>query len=232
MFRLLLTLGIGLPILGGVFAWHGFKERDIAQASSDTPDTLPLSQLIARGPDGNANVVVTDYVALRPHVVHRGKRGRWSGAWVAVVPKDDAPPGGGSPRAVQAFVFSGARDPDAVYQRLSSPQLTGMVSNRILTPNDSETDELRGLFPRTDFSTCVYIHEGREPASEEKSALMIFGGLGAAALGFGSLVLALVVWSQRGRPRTPAARRGGAEGPAPRRRGRRRAPAEAACGRG
>ena len=45
MFRLLLTLGIGLPILGGVFAWHGFKERDIAQASSETPDTLPLNQL-------------------------------------------------------------------------------------------------------------------------------------------------------------------------------------------
>jgi hypothetical protein len=194
MRRLLLTLGIGLPVLGGLFAWYGFKERDIAQASSATPDTLTLSQLIARGPEGNANVVVTDYVALRPHVVHRGKRGRWSGAWVAVVPKDDAPQGGGPPKAVQAFVFSGARDPDDVYGRLSNPQLPGMVSNRLLTPNSSEKDELGELFPQSDFSTCVFIHEGREPASEEKSALMIFGGLGAIAVGLGSLVLALFVW--------------------------------------
>jgi hypothetical protein len=193
MFRLLLALGIGLPIFGGMFAWYGFKERDIAEGSSATPDTLTLSQLIARGPDGNANVVVTDFVALRPHVVHRGKRGRWSGAWVAVAPKDDVPPGG-APKAVKAFVFSGARDPDEVYRRLSNAQLGGMVSNKIMTPNDSEQGELRGLFPQTDFSNCVYIHEGREPASEEKSALMIFGGLGAAAIGLGALVLALIVW--------------------------------------
>jgi hypothetical protein len=194
MLRLLLTLGIGLPVLGGLFAWYGFKERDIAQASSATPDTLTLSQLIARGPDGNANVVVTDYVALRPHVMHRGKRGRWSGAWVAVVPKDDAPAGGGPPKAVRAFVFSGARDPDAVYQRLSNPQLPRMVSNRIMTPNDSEKDELQGLFPQADFSTCVYFHEGREPASEERSALMIYGGIAAGVIGLGLLGLALVLW--------------------------------------
>jgi hypothetical protein len=103
-----------------------------------------------------------------------------------------------------------------------------MVSNRLLTPNSSEKDELGELFPQTDFSTCVFVHEGREPASEEKSALMIIGGLGAVAVGLGSLVLALFVWrrgaseeARRKKRRTTGPLRGDEdddEEPRPRRR--------------
>jgi hypothetical protein len=170
MLRFLLAIGIGLPIFGGLTAWYGFKERDIAQASSQTPETISLSKLIARGPEGNANIILTDYTAIRPHVVQRGRRGRYSGTWVPIVPKDAAGPGGegATPKTVKAFVFSDkGRDPDAVYQRLSNPQLAGMVTNKIMTPNSGAEDELKELYPQTDFSTCIYIHEGREPASEE-----------------------------------------------------------------
>ena len=196
MLRVLLTLGIGLPILGFLFARGGFKEQDIARASSQAPETISLDRLIARGPEGNANIVLTDYVPLNFHVVKRGKRGRWDGAWVPVVPRDAG--GGESPRAVKAVVYSDkGRSPEEIFQRLSDPRLPGMVSNRILTPDDDVKDKLRQQYPQTDFSTCVYIHEGREPASETKSALMIYGGIGAVVLGLGALGLAGLVWQRQ-----------------------------------
>jgi hypothetical protein len=197
MVRFLLALGIGLPILGGLFTWYGFKERGIAQESSQTPETIPLSKLIARGPEGNANIILTDYAAIRPYVIQRGRRGRYSGTWVPVVPKDAAQPDapGGAPKAVKAFVYSTkGSDPEEVYRRLSNPHLPGMVSNKIMTPNSAAEDELQELFPQTDFSTCIYIHEGREVSSEEKSMLMIFGGIVAVLIGIACLGLCLLLW--------------------------------------
>jgi hypothetical protein len=197
MLRFLLAIGIGLPIFGGLAAWYGFKEKDIAQASSQTPETISLSKLIARGPEGNANIILTDYTAIRPHVVQRGRRGRYSGSWVPIVPKDAAGPGGegATPKGVKAFVFSDkGRDPEAVYQRLSNPQLAGMVTNKIMTPNSGAEDELKELYPQTDFATCIFIHEGREPASEEKSAFMIYGGFLMILIGIGALGLCLFLW--------------------------------------
>jgi hypothetical protein len=195
MLRVLLTLGIGLPVLGFLFARAGFKEQDIAQASSQAPETISLSELTARGPDGNANIVLTDYVPLKYHVVKRGKRGRWDGAWVPVVPKDAPAADGASPRAVKAVVYSDkGSNPEEIFQRLSNPRLPGMVSNRILIPDDGVKEQLQQQYPQTDFSTCVYIHEGREPASEQTSMLLICGGIAAVLIGIGSLGRALLVW--------------------------------------
>lgn len=197
LLRVLLTIGIGGPVFGGLFAWYGLKERDVAQASSQAPETMSLSQLIARGPDGNANVIVTDFVMIRDHSVERGRRGRWSGAWVPIVPKD-AGPAGGSPRALKALVFcDGSSSPDGVYQRVSTPQLAGLVINRIKTPKDSVKDHFQEAYPQTDFSTCIFIQEGREPTSATTAALMIFGGLAAVVIGLACLGLALVVWRKK-----------------------------------
>lgn len=197
MLRVLLTIGIGGPVFGGLFAWYGLQEREVAQASSQAPETIPLSKLIARGPDGNANIVLTDFVMIRDHAVERGRRGRWSGAWVPIVPRDDGPPGG-SPRAIKAFVYSSkASNPDEVYQRVSTPQLAGLVINKIKTPKSGVKDHFEEQYPQTDFSNCIYIHEGREPTSETTAALMIFGGFAAVAIGIACLGLALVVWRKK-----------------------------------
>ncbi|MBO0697105.1 MAG: hypothetical protein J2P46_01805 [Zavarzinella sp.] len=197
MLRALLTFGIGGVILGALFAYHGFKERDVAAGSTQAPETISLGNLIARGPDGNANIVLTDYVAIQPPVVQRGRRNRYSGTWVAVVPKDASAPDGGA-AVPKAFVYSTkARSPEEAYQRLSNPQLPGLVTNKIMTPNGDATDELQEKFPRADFATCIFIHEGREPSSEAMSALLIYGGIGAVVVGLGLLGLALVVWRKR-----------------------------------
>ena len=198
MFRVLLTLGIGLPVFGGLFAWYGFKERAIARESSQTPETIPLSKLIARGPNGNANVIVTDFVMLRDHAVERGKRNRWSGAWVPIVPTDAGPPGGGSPRAVKALVYcTKGSSPEEVYQRVSTPQLAGLVINKVKTPKSNVEEHFRAAYPGTDFATCIYIQEGREPASETLASLLIFGGIAAVVIGLGLLGLLAFLWLKK-----------------------------------
>jgi|GEM_PF-4881103 len=197
MVRFLLALGIGLPIFGSVFVWKGLQERDVARDWSATPETMPVSKLIARGPEGNANVILTDYVAIKPYVIQRGRRNSYSGTWVPIVPKDATQPNGpgGPPKAVKVFVYSTkVRDPDEVYQRLSSPQLPVMVSNKMVTPNSGAMDELEENFPQTDFSTCIFVYEGREPASETTSMLVIGGGIAAVLIGIACLGLCLLLW--------------------------------------
>src|SRR4051812_36084178 len=196
MVRLLLALGIGLPLFGSIFVWKGLEQREVARASSQSPETISLSNLIARGPEGNANIILTDFVAIKPHVVQRGKRGVYSGTWIPIVPKDAAPPDGGVPTTgVKAFVYSDkVRNPEGAYQRLSNPQLPGLVTNKIMTPNSDAMDELKQKYPQTDFSSCLFVHEGREPISEETAALVIYGGIAAVVVGFISLGLALFVW--------------------------------------
>ena len=196
MLRVLLTIGIGGPVLGALFAWYGFKERAVAQESSPTPETMTLSQLIARGPNGNANVVVTDFVMVPDHAVERGRRSRVTGTWVPIVPRD-AGLAGGSPRALKALVYcDGSGGPEDAYARASGPRLAGLVINKIKTPKDSVEEHFQKSYPQTDFSTCIYIQEGREPTSETTATLMIFGGIGAAVIGLGALVLALFVWQK------------------------------------
>ena len=192
MLRVLLTIGIGGPVLGGLFAWYGFKERAVASESSPTPETMTLNQLIARGPEGNANVVVTDFTLIRDHAVERGRRNRWSGAWVPIVPKDAAP---GTVPKVFVYTTEG-RSPEEVYQQVSGPQLAGLVINKIKTPKGSVEDHFEERYPQVDFDTAIYIEEGRTPSSETTAMLMILGGIAAAVIGVGSLVLALIVWQK------------------------------------
>jgi len=197
MVRFLLALGIGLPIFSSIFVWKGFQERDVARDWSSTPETIPLSKLIARGPEGNSHLVLTDYVPIKPYVIQRGRRNSYSGTWVPIVPKDAAQPNGpgAPPNDVKVFVYSTkVRDPDEVYRRLSNPQLPVMVSNKIVTPNTGAMEDLEENFPQTDFSTCIFVYEGREPASESTSTLMIVGGIVAALIGLVCLGLAIWLW--------------------------------------
>jgi hypothetical protein len=199
MLRALLVFGIGGVVFGAMSAYFGFKERDIAASSSQTPETISLKNLIARGPEGNANIILTDF-ALCDNFVVETKRGSWKGVWVPVVSKDAAGPDGrgGSPTAFKAVIFSTkVRNEGQVYERLSQPQLPGLVTNKIMSLDGDQKKLLKESYPQTDFSTCLIIHEGREPASETKSGLMIYGGIGAVVVGLGLLGLALVVWRKR-----------------------------------
>src|SRR5262245_25502328 len=195
MLRVLLAIGIGGPIFGGLFVWQGLKEQAVAKESSATPEKMTLSQLIARGANGNANVQVTDFVLVPDHAIERGRKGRVSGTWIPIVPRE-AGPAAGVPRGLKVLVYSsGSSSPEGIYERAAGPHLTGLVINKIKTPNSSVEDHFKASFPQTDFSTCIYIEEGREP-SAGLASLMTYGGIAFIVIGLGSLVLALFVWQK------------------------------------
>src|SRR5262249_36052082 len=91
----------------------------------------------------------------------------------------------------------GRDSPEGAYERASGPQLAGLVINKIKTPSSSVEGHFRESYPQTDFATCIYLQEGREPASEALAALMIYGGIAAVVLGLGALGLTLFVWRKK-----------------------------------
>jgi hypothetical protein len=196
MLRFVIVAGLVLTSVGVMSVVVGRKEKGLAAESSATPETITLKNLIARGADGNPNIVLTDFVPCDNYVVEEERR-RWKGAWVPVVPKDQATADGrgGSPTAFKAVVFSNkSRNENDVRQRLLQAQLPGLVTNKIMSLDGKQKRLLQESYPQTDFSTCLIIHEGREPASDEKVAIMTYGGIGAAVVGLGLLGLALLLW--------------------------------------
>jgi hypothetical protein len=186
----------GFILVGGGIALvvMGFQEKGLAKASSDAPETMSLEKLIARGPSGNPNVILTDFTTC-DNFIYEKKKGRWTGAWVPVVPRAGGGPKGGSPAAFKAIVYSSqARSEDELYRRCDQAQLRGMVINTIRSLDSTEKRLLSESYPQTDFSTCIIFQEGREPASDEKVAFFIFGGGTGALIGLGLLVLALFLW--------------------------------------
>ncbi|HEX3146666.1 MAG TPA: hypothetical protein VHR66_01105 [Gemmataceae bacterium] len=209
MLRIITFVGIFGVFMGGMMVWFGFKEKDIASASTQAPETITLKNLLARGIDGNANIVLTEFVPC-DNYVYESKGSVWKSAFVPVVPKDQADPGGhgGSPSAVKAIIFSTkARNENDLYSRVSQQQLAGLIVNKIRPLESKEKKLLLDSYPQSDFSTCVIIQEGREPASEEKTALMIYGGIAGIVIGLGAFGLALFVWRRQAAEQVRRAKR-------------------------
>ncbi|MBV9123450.1 MAG: hypothetical protein JO112_08845, partial [Planctomycetes bacterium] len=80
-----------LVVFGVMSVVGGFKERGVAEASSKEPEEISLKDLIARGPEGNPNIILKDFV-LRKNYVYQTRNGSWDGAWVPVAPRSAAGP--------------------------------------------------------------------------------------------------------------------------------------------
>ena len=92
------------------------------------PEEISLANLIARGPDGNTNIIVKDFVvcenfAYKPNTTG----GRWTKVWVPIVPSSAVPPGqmnGGKPTKLQALIFSiNIGNQGELQQKCSGPKL-------------------------------------------------------------------------------------------------------------
>src|SRR5262245_35967076 len=96
-----LVIGAFLVIMGALFSFYGFKERGLAAASTKEPEEISLKNLIARGPDGNPNILLKDHVLCDNLVIQeRAGSGVWTSVWVPIVPREDVAPGqvnGGRP---------------------------------------------------------------------------------------------------------------------------------------
>src|SRR5439155_21347296 len=114
------SAGATCAIAGGVMIFLGLREHSLAVVASKEPEQITLKNLIARGPDSNPNIILTDF-ALCDNFVYETKNGRWNKAWVPIISREELPPGqasGGKPEAVQAIMVTmKARDQAELYNR-------------------------------------------------------------------------------------------------------------------
>jgi hypothetical protein len=183
-------IGIMLLIFGGILFGVGWQERGMAANASAQPEEISLKNLIARGPDGNPNIILTDYV-LCENLVYESKNGRWTKVWIPAIPTTDLPPNAtkvGRPGNIRALVFSiNAGNEAEVEQRCQQPKLRALVTNKIVSLGGQEKKLLEQNYPGTDFARCLIIQEGREPAGSTKLLLMLGGGSVLVLAGLGVL---------------------------------------------
>jgi len=184
MWKLIFLVG------GGVLCYLGYQEWSLAATANATPEEITLKKLIERGPDGNPNVIITDFV-LGNNFVTSSRRGRWTKVWVPVVPREDIEElkgEGVKVESIRAILCSTkVRTAEEIQTRLNQPKVPGMVINKIASLGSKEKELLKTSYTNVDFDRCLIIEEGREPADVMKLSLY-FGG-GAACILVGAFLL-------------------------------------------
>jgi len=91
--ELMIRIGIGLLIVGAILAAVGFQEWSVARTATKQPEEISLKDLIARGAEGNPNIILKDY-ELCDNFVYETKGGTsWTHVWVPIVPRGTHPAG-------------------------------------------------------------------------------------------------------------------------------------------
>jgi hypothetical protein len=197
---MLLRISIVLIVLGCALGFYTYQEGGLAVNASTQAETIALKDLIARGPNGNPHIVLTNF-ELDENIVCSTKDNSttWEEVWVPLHPEDDdgqAP--GKAPKAVavQALLFSKhCRNADELRARCGNvEELHGMVINKIKGLGSEEQKQLASHYPGTDFGRCLIFEEGRSPA-----AWGVLLGLwaGSAALVVLGLLLLVVQFVRR-----------------------------------
>jgi hypothetical protein len=202
-------IGIGMAVIGvGLIVW-GVVEWRLGRGASAAPERITLKQLIARGPEGNPNIILTDFVLCDNFVVVE-KNGRWNSVYVPVMPADEANKGGGPlrPTKVKAVLFSLNVSSDADIARvLDKRELPALVTNRIRSLGSEEKNVLQQNYGGIDANTCLIIQEGRKPFSGTLLAIMFGGGAVLLLGGIGMIVGGVVRGRREGAGRPTRKRR-------------------------
>ena len=196
-----LRLAIGLAVVGVIVLSLGIKEKSLSDASSAEPEQISLAKLIERGPEGNANIILTDY-KLSSKFIGQKKTiggqpvGDWTKVWVPIVRPSLLGLGAAAQEAtgneIHAIIYSThVSNEGELIAKLGRPPLHGMVTNRIKSLSSKEKDLLRERYPGIDCDRCLIIDEGRTPTSSELITLYLGGGglLLLAGIGLGGMRL-------------------------------------------
>jgi hypothetical protein len=196
----MIRIGIILLVICGVLGYMGFQERGLTRQSSAAPEEITLKSLIARGPKGNPNIILTEYISC-PNIVYESRSGKvtdhWTKVWVPVLPRDEgAALVENAPNMIfdfHAIVFSTHAGNEAeLAQRIGVPKLRAMVTNEIRSLGKDEQRLLKQQYPNTDLSKCLIIEEGREPSGSGKLAAMFIGSGLAGLAGAVLIVLGII----------------------------------------
>jgi hypothetical protein len=182
-----------LVLVGAAFLGYlTYTEGTLAFQSSAQPEQISLQDLIARGPEGNGHVLLTQFVLCADMVQQtEGKKSEWTGVWIPIIPIEEADPRAAdppTPRNIKALIFStNIRNEAGIRNRLAKPQVQALVTNRISSLADDTRKLLRQRYPQTDFDRCLIIQEGRQPFS--RGIVFFLGGGTFVALCLGIYLL-------------------------------------------
>jgi hypothetical protein len=194
-------LGIICLVVGLGLGYATYAEYRLGAYATREPEEIRLQDLIARGPEGNPHVLLTDYELCDNFVYETHGGTHWSGVWVPIVPRGGAGQGL-RPQRVQAILFSGhVSDEPQLQQRCAVPRLQGLVTNRIMSLGSEERRLLAESYPGTDFSRCIIFQEGRRPSS--LTTVFLLGGGSALGMAAGAGLIAGGVFAN-GWPGRPA----------------------------
>ena len=201
---LILVLGVG----GVVWGW---RERQLASASSGEAHRMTCKQLGESGPGDNAHVILTDFALTHEWVYQEGRSGGWRKVWIPAVPFDSpyveqVRAAGGNvtkiavPRPVRVVVLAkDVKDEKALDALADRDEIDGMVINLIDRLGGEEKKLLEKSYG--DVSGAQIFEVGRTAWSTGIALLaMVAGGLVALA--------ALVLFFRRS-PAQPQSRRAG-----------------------
>jgi hypothetical protein len=192
-------LPIGLVVVAVILLGLGIKEKSLSDASSAEPEQISLAKLIERGPEGNANIILTDY-KLCPNIVFAKKKvggqmvGDWTKVWIPIVRPSllgfGAPAQAAAGNEIHALIYSThVANEGELVTKLAKQQLRGMVINRIQSLGSEEREHLQHEYPGINCDRCLIIDEGRTPTSSELITLFLGGGglLLLAGIGLGGV---------------------------------------------
>jgi hypothetical protein len=196
-----LRLPIVLAVIGGMVFFLGISEKKLADASSQQPEQISLSKLVERGPEGNANIILTDYKICPDYICERKTMGGqpvgdWTKVWVPIVRPNLLGLGAAAQVAagneIHAIIFSThVSNEGELIAKLGRPPLHGLVTNRIKSLSTKEKDLLKQHYFGIDCDRCLIIDEGRTPTSSELITLYLGSGglLLLAGIGLGGMRL-------------------------------------------
>jgi hypothetical protein len=174
-------LVLGLGVVGvGLIVW-GVMEWYLGRGSSAKPERISLKQLIARGPEGNPNIILTDF-ELGDNFVYKTENNVWKEVYVPAFPTGEANRGGapGRPAApIKAIIFSiNVHSEIEINTMLAKPEMPALVTNRIKSLGSEEKRLLQNQYGAgIDVNNCLIIQEGRKPFSGWLLALIFGGGV-------------------------------------------------------
>ncbi len=214
----LVVIGIGL-IVWGVMEWR------LGRGASAKPERISLKQLIARGPEGNPNIILTDF-ELGLNYVCETKNGSWTGVYVPAFPTGELKAGAGPGQpaaAIKAVIFSlNVHSEPEIDSVLGKRELPALVTNRIRSLGSEEESLLQQHYGGgIDVNKCLLIQEGRTPMNGGFLALIFGGGVLCLLGAVGIVVGAIVADYKRTGPKKKARREGDDDEPRPKRRRRR-----------
>ena len=180
---------------GGLLMYLAYKEWRLSATAAGAPEDLTLAALIARGPEGNPFVRVTDFDTGTNFVYQPAKYGSaWDTVWVPATPRTAGagPDESEDVQKPQVIIKSShVHSQSELAALVQRPAIEGMVTSRVESLGAEELQHLHNEYPGADISKCLLLEEGRKPSGFTSVFAMGGGGLLLFVLSAAVIVYAL-----------------------------------------